>query len=72
MKIIKDIIAKLDIVLAQVLIEAAVISVTLTDSRDLGISYLQHPAEGRATGPASGPSTTTTTSRPIISLDQRR
>ena len=51
MKIIKDIIAKLDIVLAQVLIEAAVISVTLTDSRDLGISYLQHPqTSGKWTG----------------------
>jgi len=43
MKTIKNIISKLDIVLAQVLIESAVISVTLTDSRDLGFSYLQHP-----------------------------
>jgi general secretion pathway protein D len=46
MKIIKDIIAKLDIVLAQVLIEAAVISVTLTDSRDLGINYLEQKPHG--------------------------
>ncbi|HVM46873.1 MAG TPA: secretin N-terminal domain-containing protein [Candidatus Acidoferrum sp.] len=43
MKVIKDIISKLDVVLAQVLIESAVISVTLSDSRDLGFSYLQHP-----------------------------
>jgi general secretion pathway protein D len=43
MKVIKEIVAKLDIVLAQVLIESAVISVTLTGSRDLGFSYLQHP-----------------------------
>ena len=43
MKTIKDIVAKLDVVLAQVLIEAAIISVTLNDSRDLGFSYLQHP-----------------------------
>ena len=43
MKTVKDIVAKLDVVLAQVLIEAAIISVTLTDSRDLGFSYLQHP-----------------------------
>ena len=43
MKTIKEIIAKLDVVLAQVLIEAAIIEVTLTDSRQLGFSYLQHP-----------------------------
>jgi general secretion pathway protein D len=51
MKTIKEIVAKLDIVLAQVLIEAAVISVTLNNSRDLGISYLQHPQKsGNWTG----------------------
>jgi general secretion pathway protein D len=43
MKTIKDIIAKLDVVLPQVLIESAVISVSLANSRDLGFSYLQHP-----------------------------
>jgi general secretion pathway protein D len=43
MKTIKEIVSKLDVVLAQVLIEAVIISVTLTDSRDLGVSYLQHP-----------------------------
>jgi general secretion pathway protein D len=41
MKMIKDIIAKLDVVLAQVLIEAAIVQVSLNDSRDLGVSYLQ-------------------------------
>jgi general secretion pathway protein D len=51
MKTIKEIVAKLDVVLAQVLIEAAIISVTLTDSRDLGISYLAHPQNaGQWTG----------------------
>lgn len=44
MKIIKGIIAKLDVVLAQVLIEAVIIEVTLNDSKNLGFSYLQgHP-----------------------------
>jgi general secretion pathway protein D len=46
MKTIKEIVAKLDIVLAQVLIEAAIISVTLTDSRDLGISYIEQRPHG--------------------------
>ena len=41
MKTIKDIILKLDVVLAQVLIEAVIIEVSLADSRDVGISYLQ-------------------------------
>jgi general secretion pathway protein D len=51
MKTIKDIVAKLDVVLAQVLIEAVILEVTLTDSRDLGISYLQHPQKsGNWTG----------------------
>src|SRR6267142_263405 len=44
MKTIKEIIAKLDVVLAQVLIEAVIIEVTLNDSRNLGVSYIQgHP-----------------------------
>ena len=43
MKTIKDIVAKLDIVLAQVLIEAVILEVTLSDNRDLGFSYLQRP-----------------------------
>jgi general secretion pathway protein D len=43
MKTIKEIIAKLDVVLAQVLIEAAIIEVDLTASHSLGLSYLQHP-----------------------------
>jgi general secretion pathway protein D len=46
MKTIMGIVAKLDVVLAQVLIEAAIISVTLTDSRDLGISYLEQQPHG--------------------------
>jgi general secretion pathway protein D len=51
MKTIKDIVAKLDVVLAQVLIEAVIIQVTLTDSRDVGFSYLIHPQNiGNMTG----------------------
>ncbi|HSU56258.1 MAG TPA: secretin N-terminal domain-containing protein [Candidatus Dormibacteraeota bacterium] len=51
MKMIKEIIAKLDVVLAQVLIEAVVISVSLDNSKDLGFSYLQHPkTSGNLTG----------------------
>jgi general secretion pathway protein D len=46
MKVIKDIVAKLDVVLAQVLIEAVVIEVTLTDSTTLGISYLENKPHG--------------------------
>ncbi len=51
MKVIKEIVGKLDVVLAQVLIEAAIVEVTLNDSRDLGFSYLQHPQNaGKWTG----------------------
>jgi len=51
MKTIKEIIAKLDVVLAQVLIEAAIIEVDLTASHSLGLSYLQHPqSAGNWTG----------------------
>ena len=51
MKIIKKIVSELDVVLAQVLIEAAIIEVDLTDSRSLGFSYLQHPQNaGQWTG----------------------
>ncbi|HNR71075.1 MAG: hypothetical protein KA122_04485 [Verrucomicrobia bacterium] len=51
MKVIKEIVGKLDVVLAQVLIEAAIIEVTLSDSRDLGFSYLQRPQHtGKWTG----------------------
>jgi general secretion pathway protein D len=46
MKMIKEIVSKLDIVLAQVLIEAVVIEVTLTSSTDLGVSYLQTSPQG--------------------------
>jgi general secretion pathway protein D len=41
MKTIKEIVAKLDVVLAQVLIEAVVIEVQLNNSMTLGFSYLQ-------------------------------
>jgi len=46
MKTIKEIIAKLDVVLAQVLIEAVIIEVTLNDSRNLGFSYIQGKPQG--------------------------
>jgi general secretion pathway protein D len=41
MKVIKDIVSKLDVVLAQVLIEAVIIEVTLNDQRDIGVSYAE-------------------------------
>jgi general secretion pathway protein D len=46
MKTIKEIVAKLDVVLAQVLIEAVVIEVSLNNSMTLGISYLQTQPHG--------------------------
>ncbi len=46
MKQIKEIVAKLDVVLAQVLIEAVVVEVSLIGSRDLGVSYLQTSPKG--------------------------
>jgi general secretion pathway protein D len=49
MKTIKKIISQLDIVLAQVLIEAVIIEISLDDSRNLGVSYLEkqpHPTSG--------------------------
>src|SRR5262249_48186027 len=41
MDVIKDIVSKLDVVLAQVLIEAIVMEVTLDDTLNVGVSYLQ-------------------------------
>ena len=46
MKMIKDIVAKLDVVLAQVLIEAVIIEVTLDNSKSLGFSYLEGQPHG--------------------------
>lgn len=46
MKVIKDIIAKLDIVLAQVLIEAVIIEVSLNSSSSLGVSYMENQPHG--------------------------
>jgi len=43
MAMIKSIIAKLDVVLAQVLIEAVILEVNLNSGTDLGFNYLQHP-----------------------------
>jgi general secretion pathway protein D len=43
MKTIKDIVNKLDVVLAQVLIECVIVEISLNNNLDLGISYLQHP-----------------------------
>lgn len=46
MKTIKDIVAKLDVVLAQVLIEAVIIQVSLGDNANLSFSYLQRTSQG--------------------------
>jgi general secretion pathway protein D len=56
MKIIKDIVSKLDVVLAQVLIEAVIIEVQLgPDTKSFGVSYLQHPqTSGKLTGVGAG------------------
>ena len=43
MQMIKDIIGRLDVVLAQVLIEAMIVEVSLSDSQDIGVSYIQKP-----------------------------
>jgi type II secretory pathway component GspD/PulD (secretin) len=43
MKMITNIVSKLDVVLAQVLIETAIISVSLDKGHNLGFSYVQHP-----------------------------
>lgn len=48
---ISNIIEKLDVVLAQVLIEALVLEVSLNDSLEYGVSYIQRPkTTGRFTG----------------------
>jgi general secretion pathway protein D len=51
MVMIKTIISQLDVVLAQVLIEAVIMEVSLDNSSQLGISYLQQPKQvGSFTG----------------------
>jgi general secretion pathway protein D len=49
MKTIMDIIDKLDVVLAQVLIEALVLEVNLDQTRNLGVSYLASKVSGGST-----------------------
>lgn len=46
MKMIKDVVSKLDVVLAQVLIEAVVIEVNLRNDKDIGFSYLETRMHG--------------------------
>jgi general secretion pathway protein D len=51
MKMIKKIIKDLDVVLAQVLIEAIILEVNLTDNKNFGVSYMQNQStRGQATG----------------------
>jgi type II secretory pathway component GspD/PulD (secretin) len=51
MKMIKKIIKDLDVVLAQVLIEAIILEVNLTDSKNVGVSYMQNQStRGQFTG----------------------
>ncbi len=45
MTMIKEIIAKLDVVLAQVLIEAIIMEVSISDSKNFGVSFLQQPKQ---------------------------
>ena len=42
MRMIKKIIKDLDVVLAQVLIEAIILEVNLTDNKNLGVSMMQN------------------------------
>ncbi len=51
MSIITNIVAKLDVVLPQVLIESVIMDVQLNDGYSFGVSYLQHPQQsGNFTG----------------------
>ncbi len=51
MKMIKEVVEKLDVVLAQVLIEAVIVEVSLGNDRDIGFSYLQRQqSSGNWTG----------------------
>lgn len=51
LQMITNIVAKVDTALAQVLIEAIILEVTVGDNRNLGVSYLQRPqASGKFTG----------------------
>jgi type II secretory pathway component GspD/PulD (secretin) len=51
MKMIKKIIKDLDVVLAQVLIEAIILEVNLTDNKSFGVSYMQNQStRGQLTG----------------------
>ncbi len=55
MKMIKDVVEKLDVVLAQVLIEAVIIEVGLKKNSELGVSYIQYPhGSGDYTGQSAG------------------
>jgi general secretion pathway protein D len=54
MKVIKDIIAKLDVVLAQVLIEAVILEVNLNNTRNTGVSMLQNQLSARNLTGAGG------------------
>jgi general secretion pathway protein D len=70
MKIIKDIVAKLDVVLAQVLIEAVIIEVALKNSRDLGIAAYEqkaHPGSGYFQGLGALNNGSSFASSPLIS-----
>ena len=55
MEMIEKIIAQLDVVLAQVLIETVIMDVSLSDSKSLGVSYLQAPVKfGQNSGVQGG------------------
>jgi general secretion pathway protein D len=54
MDMIKDIISKLDVVLAQVLIEAIIMEVSLDDSKNIGVSYLETGGQNGKVGHGIG------------------
>jgi len=55
---VRAIIAKLDVVLAQVLIEAIIMKVTLDDSASLGINYMQNTTDFSSSKTTGGIGTT--------------
>jgi type II secretory pathway component GspD/PulD (secretin) len=69
MKMIKKIIKDLDVVLAQVLIEAIFLDVSLNDSKSVGVSFSQNPStRGQFTG-AGGSVTSGASSYPSTSTN---
>jgi general secretion pathway protein D len=68
MQMIKKIIERLDVVLAQVLIEAIIMEVSLDDSQTMGVSYLQQPKKFGNTVTAGGLNNGTAFVNPVLGV----